>query len=771
VRRASWSTQQLAEFVSVVSSFRDEQAATLGAVERAVGALEAEGGAVVRDGVVTCVGFPLGAVPEAELAAAANGEPHSLAIPGVGSCAIAVAPFEDVRPGRIVLMRSKPFSSDEAILLRGMARVLGLTLRTLGVLEAERRLREESERQADENARLLADVQQRQRLLEQTTAVQRLIARRAPLQEVLDAIVSSAEDLLHSEVVALRMLSDEDPETMVAVSTSGLEPELAAAVHYGRVGRGVSGRAVAESRLVVFDSYADAAAPLTPFVDHGLRTAMAAPVHEDGEVVGSLTVASFDPERVYGQADQEMLLAFAQHASLALTDAKMVDAMVHQALHDSLTGLPNRALFRDRLEHALDRAEREGAPIAVLFIDLDRFKTVNDSLGHAAGDEVIDEVGRRIAALVRVGDTAARLSGDEFAVLLESSRDKGDAARVAQRLIAALADPVRVHGRDVFVSASIGIAYGARQGEDPLRSADLAMYRAKDAGTGRYEFFEPEMGAAVRERLELEADLPRAVERNELVLHYQPIVRLATGQVTTIEALVRWQHPTLGLVPPLSFIPLAEETGAIVEIGGWVLREACRQAADWQRRYRTDPPLGVSVNLSYRQLQQPDFVDEVCSTLREARLPPGSLTLELTEGMLMENTETTIERLRTLKELGVRLSVDDFGTGYSSLRYLRQFPLDALKIPKPFVDGVAVDVRESALAQAIIQLGRSLGLDIVAEGIEEGAQLTELRRLGCELGQGFLLAKPRDLAGMDMLLRNTRRLPPAAADSPAALSA
>jgi diguanylate cyclase (GGDEF)-like protein len=755
---ASWATQQLAEFVVAVSSFDDEEAATKGAVERAAECLEAEIGALVRERLVTCVGFPLGAVPEAELVAAAWGEPHSLEIPGVGAGEIITVPLEDMPPGRILLMRSEPFGPDELSLLRGMARVLALTLRTLRVLEAERRLRVESEAQAEENARLLATVRQRQRLLEETTTIQRLISRRAPIQQVLDAIVSAAEDLLSSEVVSLRMISPDDPGATVTVAANGVRPDLASAAAIGRVGEGVGGRAIAEGRLVVADHYRSMDEALAVYVADDLQTAMAAPVHEKGEVVGSLTVASYEPGRVYGDAEKEMLLAFAEHASLALMDAKTVDSMVHQTLHDSLTGLPNRVLFLDRLEHSLDRVDRQDPSVAVLFLDLDRFKTVNDSLGHAAGDELLVAVGKRIAAYLRTGDTAARLGGDEFAILLEDSHDKSDAARLAERLTKALRESFVLQGKEVQVSASIGIAYGRGDGEDLLRYADLAMYRAKAAGAGRYEFFEPEMGAAVVERLELEADLRHAVERDQLVLHYQPIVRLSTGAVATVEALLRWQHPTRGLVSPLDFIPLAEEIGSIVEIGGWVLREACNQAAAWQQRYPTQPPLGVSVNLSSRQLDQPGFVAEVCAALRAASLDPQTLTLEITESVLMENTEKTIERLSALKTLGVRLAVDDFGTGYSSLRYLRQFPLDTLKIPKPFVDDVGGEPEAAALARAIIQLGQSLDLVVVAEGIERASQLAELRSLGCELGQGFLLAKPRNAAGMDVLLRNTSRL-------------
>jgi diguanylate cyclase (GGDEF)-like protein len=320
---------------------------------------------------------------------------------------------------------------------------------------------------------------------------------------------------------------------------------------------------------------------------------MGAPVHERGTVVGSLTVATYERGRTFTDDEQATLLAFAEHASLALMDAKTVGTMMHQAIHDSLTDLPNRELLVDRLEHALARGERTGFETAILFIDLDGFKNVNDSLGHASGDELLVAVADRLRDCIRTADTAARLGGDEFAVLVEDVVERGGAARLAERIMAALREPFPIAGRDVFIGASIGIATAARPGEDLLRNADLAMYRAKAAGKNRYEFFEHGMRAVVLQRLELEADLRRAVDNEEFVLHYQPIVDLASGRIEAVEALVRWRHPSGHLVPPVEFIPVAEETGAIVAIGTWVIREACRQAAAWET---ARPPSSASTS-------------------------------------------------------------------------------------------------------------------------------------------------------------------------------
>ncbi len=384
-------------------------------------------------------------------------------------------------------------------------------------------------------------------------------------------------------------------------------------------------------------------------------------------------------------------------------------------------------------------------------MDLDGFKTVNDSLGHEAGDELLVMVADRLRGILRETDTPGRFGGDEFAILLDNCT-RGAARHAAERVLECLEEPFKIRGREVKMTASIGIADGHDEADHLLRNADLAMYQAKNRGKGRHEVFEPGMHAAVVKQLELEADLRQALARDEFVLHYQPLWRLATEEVTGVEALVRWEHPARGLIPPNEFIPLAEETHQILGLGRWVLREACRQAAVWQARHPAATPLEISVNVSGIQLEQPALVDEVRTALERANLDPASLVLEITETALMSDSEASMEKLAELKGLGVKLAVDDFGTGYSSLEYLRRFPIDTLKVARAFVDGLRGPAEGKPLVQAIIDLADSFGLSVVAEGIEEREQRDRLVELGCEFGQGFHFARPADVATTDSLL-------------------
>jgi diguanylate cyclase (GGDEF)-like protein/PAS domain S-box-containing protein len=430
--------------------------------------------------------------------------------------------------------------------------------------------------------------------------------------------------------------------------------------------------------------------------------------------------------------------------------------LAHQAFHDPLTDLANRALFRDRVEHALDRRSSPEHSIAVLFLDIDDFKTVNDSLGHSAGDQLLVELGERIQDCSRAGDTAARLGGDEFAVLLE---DPKDAERVSARISEALAAPFVINEKEVFVTVSVGISISelAQGGaDDLLRNADAAMYVAKSHGKGRSTVFRPAMHQRALQRLDLEAELRRAIERDEFRLHYQPLVELDSGRISGFEALVRWTHPERGLLGPAEFISAAEDTGLIRPIGRFVIHEAARQARAWDAKYRQQP-LSMSINLSAQELSAKDLLGEIQRAIAESGLDPATFVFEMTERVLMSDTEATMAKLEEFKRLGVRLAVDDFGTGYSSLSYLRQFPIDSIKIAKPFLDEIPQGDQETALVRGIVDLGHNLDLQVVAEGVERREQWDALREMGCDLVQGFLLARPRGAERIEQLIEDVRQ--------------
>ena len=440
---------------------------------------------------------------------------------------------------------------------------------------------------------------------------------------------------------------------------------------------------------------------------------------------------------------------------------RLEEQLTHQAFHDPLTGLANRALFRDRVSHALALAQRQSNPITVLFMDLDDFKRVNDSLGHGEGDRLLISAAERFLSCARAADTVARLGGDEFAILLEHSAGPEGRSELLERLATAMSHPFTLSGNQVQVTASIGVATAAagENADDLLRNADVAMYAAKRRGKGRSETYESRMYADVRHRLEMEAALRVAIDRGELTLHYQPIVHLATGTMYGVEALVRWEHQTYGHLLPQHFIPLAEETGLIVKLGAWVLDEACRTVQAWRLAYPQNP-LSISVNISSRQLQGPGIADALNDALASSGVDPSAVILEITESVLMQQTDSVLERLQTLKKQGVRLAIDDFGTGYSSLSYLQRFPIDILKIAKPFVEEVGLGAERAALARAIIGLSDTLRLQTVAEGIEMAEQRAALIELGCPLGQGHYFSRALPAESIERMLSGRRSLTP-----------
>ena len=746
---SGWATQQLAEFLAVLTSAADARAAATEALERLAESFEADAGAFVENERVTAsIGWARGNVPEGELrriAGAAEGA--QIEIAGVGRCETVVIPVDRDEATTVILARSHYcFTREEIGLLRGMARVLALGLRLVETLEAQRR-------QVEENRSLVVSLQERQSLLERLSRIQRKISSRAPLDDVLSAITAGASELLGDEVVALRLIDESEPNFMVTLSSVGIGAELGGQARRLRVGAGVGGRAILEDRLVVVEDYQGWGPAIDGFVTSGVRSAMGAPVHLEGPPIGCLVVASDRPGRMYSAPEREVLVAFAEHAGLALHDARNVQAMnsalavaTHRAMHDELTGLPNRACFYDRTDQALRQAARDGSQTAVLLFDLDRFKEINDTLGHKYGDRVLAAIGPRIRGGLREGDTLARLGGDEFCVLLPRIGGLGSALQVAGRIIGLLEEPFDVDGMSLAVDASCGIAIAPADGDSVdllLQRSDVAMYVAKDSHAS-VVVYNDELNVNTPARLALLGELRTAIAHDQLVLYYQPKADLRTGRVQGVEALIRWQHPTLGLVPPDQFIPLAEHTGLIRPLTTWVLNTALRQLRQWQDDGEGGFPFGLSmaINLSTRSLLDDTFPAEVVAALDRWEVPAHLLELEITESAIMADPSRAYRLLTELAALGVKLAIDDFGTGYSSLAYLKNLPVDQLKIDRSFVMNMLDDPNDAIIVRSVIDLGHNLGLQTVAEGIEDGKTWAQLAALGCDSAQGYYLARP-----------------------------
>jgi diguanylate cyclase (GGDEF)-like protein len=487
----------------------------------------------------------------------------------------------------------------------------------------------------------------------------------------------------------------------------------------------------------------------------------------DGTMLG-LLCAFDDKPRDWAPREIALLGEFAQMASTELHLRRVLterDAreqqLQHDSMHDPLTRLPNRTFFMKRLADATNRARRgDDGIFAVLFLDLDDFKLVNDSMGHHVGDQVLVTVARRLEECVRGGDIVARLGGDEFAILLERVTDVRDSAMVADRVQQSLNQPMNIGGYEHVTTASVGVALSTSAADQPeylLRSADMAMYRAKNTGRARFEMFDRAMHAEALTRLQLETDLRHAIERDEFFLHFQPIISLKDGRITGIEALVRWRHHDRGIVSPGVFVPVAEDTGLIVPLGRWVLREACRQARAWQERYEDETPLTVSVNLSVREFAQPDLVPQVAAILRETGMPANRLQLEITESAIIGQQHPAISTIQELRALGLAIHLDDFGTGYSALSYLHRLPLDAVKVDRAFTSSIDTEERPLHVVRAIISLAHAIGLEVIAEGVATPHQLSLLRSMECDRGQGFLFARPGSPTDMEALLRSKPR--------------
>jgi diguanylate cyclase (GGDEF)-like protein/PAS domain S-box-containing protein len=576
------------------------------------------------------------------------------------------------------------------------------------------------------------------------------------LSDVTDSR-EAEEALRHSEQL-LRSVLETAQDAFIAVDRTGsvLDWNRRAETMFGRDRREVSGRGIAE--LIIPERFRESnplgsRGPLAIGASHTAGTTI--------EMVAMRADGSEFPTEVTlwttRSGDSVRCNAFIRD----ITERKQMERDLQAlAFSDPLTGLPNRALFSDRLDQALASRDRVPQSVAVLFLDIDDFKTINDSLGHAAGDRLLRLVADRIGEIVRPSDTVARFAGDEFSLLLHRDAAPVDAVAIAERIRMALQAPFPLEGRRTVVSASIGVAFATMsptsRADDLLRDADAAMYHAKRSGKNRSVVYDPVMHTQALARLDLKADLQQALDRDELSLVFQPYFVLAGGQLAGFEALIRWTHPVRGMVPPTEFIPLAEETGLIHPIGDWVLREACRQAALWRAADPGCPAPGINVNVSALQIQESGLTDQVNAALLASHLSPERLVLEITESVLLQKAARTVERLEDLRSLGVRIAIDDFGTGYSSLSYLQHLPIDILKIDKSFVDHVGRGQDDSSMASVVLQIGRTLRLQVVAEGVEERHQLQALRALGCDLAQGFLLGRPMGAAEAAALCESHR---------------
>lgn len=730
------SSADILDFMATVSQAPNPDAALSAGVLRFAATFEAEFAAVVEGGeVLALTGLGHGYEAEAGLLAIAGRGVSVVDIAGVGPTHACVVSLDGSSRSVVIARVEAPLDAVEQAHAQAMARVLALVLQLLDKIV--------------ENERLIEDHQAHGAVLEAILRVQRLISQRQNVDVILQAITSEAATLLGADLAGISL----------PASDGILWGALAAGVD--GADRGVN--AISEHQLSDVGRRAAANELVSPVrievsVGTGVDVAavvVGAPVYDDGLPIGGLFVLAMDDWDGAHDVDMAAVQTFASQASIALTDASTVDEL-HHAFHDTLTGLPNRALFQDRFEHAVALGHRMGTTTALLFIDLDRFKAVNDSFGHAAGDQLLSDVADRLAHASRNYDSVARLGGDEFAMVLEDTT-AADAEVIALRLLSRIGEVENPANALGPCSASIGVAVteaDCNTTDELLRRADIAMYAAKGDGRSGVAVYRPAMGSSRLDHKTAVEALTQALARDEFVVHYQPIVSLQTRQIVGAEALVRWLDPDRGMLNPADFVQAAEDTGMIVPIGRHVLRVACEQAARW-RRIGGNEQFTLSVNISGRQLQSEGIRNDVSSALDASGLEPAALTLEVTESIFVDDVEAAGARLRSLKELGVNLAIDDFGTGFSSLSYIHHYPFDVLKIDRTFVHGLGTATNGGALVKTLLALGQQLSMTTVAEGIESPVELAQLRAMRCTHGQGFLFSRPVDAESFERLCEET----------------
>ena len=736
ISRRSAELQRLAQ---MVTSAPDQEAIFAEIVRGARALLSVEGCALLLAGaegpaIVAGEGVPPGsAAGLAEVAASVLASAFA-ALPSPRGSLLVPLPSPSGTPlGVLALLdhAGRDYLDEDVRLAEAFASFAGIALENLRRLQLERRMSEELSARASQQA-----------------AVARLGQRALDGQSVSDLARDAAA--LVTEVLGVEFASVlellPDGDTLLLRAGSGWQEREPERLELGQAGWSQAWRTLHSGEPMVVENLPGEPGLSAPPMlrRHGVVASVTV-VIPGGEKPFGVLAADTTQQRRFGRNDVDFLQSVAHVLATAIRSQRAQHELTHQALHDPLTNLPNRALLLDRLQQALARARRTGANVGVLFLDVDRFKVVNDSLGHSAGDTLLVQVAARLRGVMRPSDTVGRFGGDEFVIIAEDAPQQQDLVRIASRVAESLGEPLDLDGREVPVTVSTGIVVADAAVDDAetlLRDADAAMYRAKDRGRSRYEVFDTGMRHRLMERLETEGELRRAIERDELQMVYQPEVNLPDGRIVAYEALVRWLHPTRGLLTPGDFLPLAEETGLIVGLGRWVLRQVCREMAVLRERGTVAADAVVWVNLSARELVQRDLPAVVAALMSETGTDPRLVGIEITEAVVMEDVEAVGAALRELRGLGMQLAIDDFGTGFSSLSYLRRFPVGALKIDRTFVSGLITDGEDGAIVRAVIGLGHSLGLTVIAEGVESGEQLAALRALGCDLAQGYYFGMP-----------------------------